>query len=103
MENSAKPLFFYGEKTVTRQQGKKEVEINRRVAYAGVLAHDNENIMHIGVSMCSEKDIFTKAKGRAIATGRAFKKPVAMINLANKPNVKPTAQFIEEVKRLIKE
>ena len=49
-------MFFHGKTTD-----------NRRFTTAGTIIKDE---LHLGLSLCSERDIFIKAKGRAKAEGR---------------------------------
>lgn len=101
MENQEKkPFVFYGEKEVTIKQGKKETKVTRRLVFCGV--ETANNIINIGMSMCSEKDIFTKKKGKAIATGRAYKKPVTTLVLKTGEKAeRPAVQFVNQIKKLI--
>jgi len=77
MENQEKKeLHFYGEKEFTY----KEQQIKRRVALSGV--KDGEDVIRIGVAICSEKDRFIRKKGRQISMGRAAgKSPEALLKL----------------------
>lgn len=71
-----KDLHFYGEKEFTY----KGTQIKRRVAISGI--REGEDVVRVGIAICSEKDQFVKAKGRAISTCRAAgKKPEALLKL----------------------
>lgn len=74
MENQNKTFFYYEEKQV---EWNKKPE-TRRVTVAGVI---NGSTLVIGKAECSVRDNFTKKKGRAIAIGRALKKPVKEIGI----------------------
>lgn len=94
MENQEKkPLYFYGEETVTW----KDQKINRRVAIAGVL--DDDNVLRIGKAMCSEKDRFVKDKARKIASGRAIKHPESLLKITDNETV--AKQFIAFCKTIV--
>lgn len=86
------PLFFYSE-----IKGKKKQ--TRKVAFAGV--YDN-NTLKIGQSICSEKDVFDKKKGRLIAQGRANKKPLVTIDLNIHKDKKISDVFVANCKELLK-
>jgi len=89
------PLFFYSEIKSTW----KNQKITRKVAFAGV--YDN-NTLKIGQSICSEKDIFDKKKGRLIAQGRANKKPLVTIDLNIHKDKKISDVFVANCKELLK-
>lgn len=96
MENQEKKaLYFYGEKNAEW----KGVTHNRRLCISGVFS---ENSIKIGVAMCSKKDRFVKAKGRAIAEGRAKGKPIHTIIINdNIKGITPSAQFFMYAKNLV--
>lgn len=51
-----------------------------RVTVCGLVQENNgrdDVSVSVGLSRCSEKDQFSKKKGRLIAIGRAFKNPVS--------------------------
>ena len=88
MENNAQnELFFYP--TVTGQQ--------RRRTIAGVVDTTN-NVIRIGQSECSNKDMFEKKKGRTIAKGRALSTKATVYPLIG--SEKPAIQFISIAKAL---
>lgn len=72
---------------------------NVRVTVVGVLKENNE--MSIGVSRCSKKDQFIRKLGRNIATGRALKNPMVVIDFQPKPN--QGELFIEHAKEIAKD
>lgn len=93
-EKESEPLYFYG--TVTEGKGNKT--ITRRVAFAGVQV--TLGAMRIGKAACSPKDKFIKAKGRAIALGRAkSKQPEEVLYLTD--DTSPVKQFISRVSKLV--
>jgi len=62
----------------------KENENGRRGTFAGVV---EDNVIKIGLSVCSAKDQFQKRIGRSISENRASQKPVTLIPLAGElPN-----------------
>ena len=61
----SKPFYMYG--TITKGKGNKKT--TQRAVVAGVQI--SKTAIRIGMSVCSVKDKFIKAKGRVIATGRA--------------------------------
>lgn len=71
-------LFFSGVTNKAVSIGKNNKEVTRRVVVSGIV---EGNTIKLGKAECSEKDTFTKAKGRLIASGRAAKKPFATINV----------------------
>lgn len=85
-----KSEFYFYKEVKVNYKGK---EILRRQAYAGII--DN-NTLRIGMAECSERDQFTKQKGRNIAIGRAKSQKARVVEL-NK-NQLPVKQFIELVK-----
>jgi len=91
MENQEKKnLHFYGEKEFTW----KDKQVKRRVAISAI---PDGGILRIGVAVCSEKDRFTKEKGRKISEGRASKKPEDMLRLNKEKGTVPQ-QFISYCK-----
>jgi len=56
----------------------KESDSLRRFTLAGIVKDNN---LHIGHSVCSEKDSFSKKKGRIIAAGRAQKNPIMVVEI----------------------
>lgn len=92
--NNNHPLFFYSEIKVNW----KNKDINRKIAFAGT--YDN-NVLKIGKSICSEKDVFNKNTARKIALGRANKKPIVTINLSQYDNKKISDIFVEKCKELL--
>lgn len=93
MEN--KPLFFYSTVKVKH----KEQEIERRVAYAGIV---KDTYIHIGEAVCSEKDQFCKKLGRTIALGRANKHPLVKLDLSDRDDTKVGNIFVNFCKNLNK-
>ena len=64
----------------------------RRYTLAGVVVSETikgpalskvVNHLQIGASICTEKDTFVRKKGRTIAIGRAYKRPIVMIPAMN--------------------
>jgi len=53
------------------------------------------------MSECSEKDLFDKKKGRLIATGRAEKKPVVVIDIPTEGKI--TDLFVNTCKNYLKD
>lgn len=88
-----KTLFFYGSKEVLY----KGQPVNRRMTVAGVLSEDGKKA-YLATAMCSEKDQFTKAKGKTIAIGRALKHPVMTVEITED---RPGRQFVEAAKHLV--
>lgn len=87
-------MHFYSE----RQTEWKNTKFTRKVAFAGLV---KDNKLQIGISECSEKDIFDKKKGRLIATGRANKKPVLVIDIPTEGKI--TDAFVQACKGILKE
>lgn len=87
MENSKNELFFY---PVT-------VGTQRRRTIAGVIDKDN-GVLRIGISECSNKDMFEKKKGRMIAKGRALSRHAQLVELDSTKLL--TTQFVELAKSL---
>lgn len=96
-----KPLYFYGQKPYTVTKNNKKEKIVRRFALAGIIGDDG--IISIGKAVCSEKDIFTKKKARAIATGRAGKKQKQEGLLKVKEGETPGTSFVNYAKKYQKE
>lgn len=93
-EKENDPLYFYG--TITENKGNKT--ITRRIVYAGVLS--SPGTIRIGKASCSPKDRFVKAKGKAIALGRAkSKQPEEVLYLTD--DTTPVKQFINRVSKLV--
>lgn len=92
--NEQKGLYFYSEVKVN---WKNEVK-TRKAAFAGIQQGDN---LHIGLSVCSEQDVYDKKKGRKIAEGRAMKKPAVIVDLRNYPGEKLSNVFVNQVKKLL--
>lgn len=65
---------------------------NERLSICGMF---QQGILNVGISRCSNKDQFEKAKGRLVATGRAEKCPVYTINTTT-----PKKTFIESYKEI---
>lgn len=63
----------------------------RRHTIVGVL--DNE-ILKLGHSCVCHKDVFTKKLGRIIATGRALKHPINVINAKDKDKKQLSKEFV---------
>ena len=87
--------YFYPEKQV-QWNGKN---FTRKTAFAGVIVN---NALQIGMSECSNKDIFDKKLGKKIAEGRALKKPSIVITLDNKFEAKLADVFINACKEHLK-
>ena len=88
------PYYFYSETEVEW----KNQKFKRKVAFAGIA--DN-NTLKIGQSICSEKDIFDKVKGRKIAEGRAIKKPIVIIDLNQYEGKKNSDIFVQVCKEIL--
>lgn len=64
-EQVNEPFYMYG--TITKGKGNKKT--NHRAVVAGIQVAPGA--VRIGLSVCSTKDKFIKAKGKVIALGRA--------------------------------
>jgi hypothetical protein len=84
-------FHFYNEVEVVTPRGNKEL---RRVAFSGI-KKDHE--IHIGISMCSPRDVYNKKLGRTISLGRAQKKPNYVIQSVSD---KPSHDFVEACKQI---
>lgn len=87
-----KPLFFYGQKEV-EYRGK---QFTRRVTVAGVIEGGN---LKVATAMCSEKDRFTKERGRHIAAARALNHPCDTVVLI--ADESPAQQFMSKAKEFV--
>jgi predicted membrane GTPase involved in stress response len=68
-----------------------------RVTVAGIII---DGILRLGVSRCSIKDNFIKAKGRMIAKARAEKRPSLTVSIPEGTE-KPGLIFMSKAKMLI--
>lgn len=87
-------LVMYG--TITKGKGNKKT--THRAVVAGV--QTTPNTIRIGMSVCSVKDKFIKAKGKVIALGRAkSSSPQDVLYLTD--DFTPSKQFIARAIKLV--
>lgn len=67
--------YFRKKDDASRREAKINRKSNRDVTVAAVIKETEQGkILSFGVSICSNKDQFTRSKGRILATGRAMSK-----------------------------
>ena len=93
-----KTLYFYDSVKVQNIKGQEE---DRRLTIAGVIDDEN-NTIKIGIAQCSPKDQFIKAKGRAIATGRA-KSSNPYMTISDVDSHLSTKTFVNKAKEIAKQ
>lgn len=94
-EKVNEPLFMYG--TVTKGKGNKKT--THRAVVAGYRVSPTS--IRIGISVCSTKDKFIKAKGRVIALGRAKSTNELHEVLYLTDDTTPVKQFIARAVKLV--
>lgn len=93
-EQENQPFIMYG--TITKGKGSKQT--THRAVVAGV--QTGTRSIRLGMSVCSVKDKFIKAKGRVIALGRA-KSSVPQDILYLTDDSTPVKQFIARAVKLV--
>jgi len=70
-----------------------------KATFAGVVSPEDKQL-RVGISRCNSKDDFNKELGRAIAKGRACKRPADIISLEKIPQRFWCDIFVEYCKAL---